>query len=94
MLLVGDDIISTDDPVRVLVVASPERMLLIEEAVVGRGIFFRVDAYHDLQSGLEEARSGVHDAVLLTLQLPDAVASGCLRPLASGDRGPPDPGHR
>ena len=34
VLLVGDDIISTDDPVRVLVVVSPERMLLIEEALV------------------------------------------------------------
>ena len=39
VLLVGDDIISTDDPVRVLVVVSPERMLLIEEALVGHVIF-------------------------------------------------------
>ena len=39
VLLVGDDIISTDDPVRVLVVVSPERMLLIEEALVGHHIF-------------------------------------------------------
>jgi DNA-binding NarL/FixJ family response regulator len=79
-LLVGDDIISTDDPARVLVVASSEEAQSVEEALREYRDLVKVDTCHDMQSGLAEARSGTHDVVLLTLELPDAwPADGYVR---------------
>jgi hypothetical protein len=71
-LLFGDDIVSTDNPARILIVASAEEVRLVQEGLREYRDLVNVDTSHEIQSGLAQARSGTHDVVLLTLELPDA----------------------
>lgn len=74
-LIIGDDLLDTENPAHVLVVGSSADVAMTREALAGLPGLFAIEASATLDEGIAKARERAFDVTVLSLSLPDSWPS-------------------